>query len=504
LIQYAGTSTDDPSKPRAVRPVPPLEKACTEALQAQLYHDPTTYKDWESLKKCQERSITIWGRVGNGIFDTSSAHPNKRFKFTPRFKPQQGTQGAPVHKVNAVKKLEVDKAGRKVTPEAFAYRKRKGLCAYCENKGHRYTECPDLQNRQGEQFQLHAVTVQSHSEPEPEPVQDLADRMAQATVAVCAVCSVPDPAQNQARTADCGPAKVASPATDHIDASGIAVTRQTSTPHLNACSEPDLAVHRLAAAGMQAHMRPVLESEVMHTTDVVLADHRGETEVRYAPSGEQDHKNGHLRQATTGVDHDTPETPAQASDGTVVTHPSTDSRTVQNVPESSGNFISVHDERSDRMIHPEEFAYLERLAGCKFTVDCCANPDGDNALVNRYFSADNSFLETDQMGKEMLFINPPYEQIDAFVEHYLHLKTQNPSLGAVLLLPRWHATGWWQKVQNLEKLTVFRKGYRLFTQPAENGRRRCGPIPWPVHAFIDRPDRPAPRLFAVTETELLF
>jgi hypothetical protein len=486
-----------------------------EALQAQLYHDPTTYKDWESLKKCQERSITIWGRVGNSIFDNTSAHPNKRFKFTPRFRPQPSTQGPPAHKVNAVKKLEVDKAGRKVTPEAFAYRKRKGLCAYCENKGHRYTECPDLQNRQGEQLQLHVVAAQTEpepepeSEPEPEPetatksVLELADRMAQATVAVCAVRSDPDPAQHQARTANSGPAGVASPATDHTDASGMAVTRQTVTPDLIPCSEPDLAVHRLAAASLQTHMHHAPESEGMHTTDVVLADHRGEAEVRRAPSG-HDHENGHLRQATAGVEHKPPETPAEAADGADVTHSSAEFRSVQNVPESSGNFISVHDEKSDRMIHPEEFAYLERLAGCRFTVDCCANPDGDNALVNRYFSADNSFLDTDQMGKEMLFINPPYEQIDAFVEHYLHLKTQNPSLGAVLLLPRWHETNWWQKVQQLEKLTVFRKGYRLFTQPSENGRRRCGPIPWPVHAFIDRPDRPTPRLFAVTETELLF
>jgi hypothetical protein len=84
----------------------PRTQACAD-LQAQLYHDPATYKDWESPKKCQERSITIWGRVGNSIFDNTSAHPNKRLKFTPRFKPQQSTQGPPAHKLNAVKKLEV-------------------------------------------------------------------------------------------------------------------------------------------------------------------------------------------------------------------------------------------------------------------------------------------------------------------------------------------------------------------------------------------------------------
>ena len=60
-------------------------------------------------------------------------------------------------------------------------------------------------------------------------------------------------------------------------------------------------------------------------------------------------------------------------------------------PFTAGQFD--HSDQSDRMFHPEHFAQVQSLVSHPFTLDACANPDGENSLCERYCSTQNSFLK---------------------------------------------------------------------------------------------------------------
>ena len=91
-------------------------------------------------------------------------------------------------------------------------------------------------------------------------------------------------------------------------------------------------------------------------------------------------------------------------------------------------------------------------------------------------------------------MNPPYESIPAFLDHYRSLKDRHPGLSACFLLPAWQHRPWWKKAeQDWDKVTVWRKGSRLFDWPTPNGRSPTPRgTPWPVGLFYDPPRENSP------------
>ena len=93
--------------------------------------------------------------------------------------------------------------------------------------------------------------------------------------------------------------------------------------------------------------------------------------------------------------------------------------------------------RDDRCLRREWFERIQRQVGRTFTLDACANDSGDNALCARYCSPQQSFLERSLAG-EHVWINPPFSNIRAFIDHYLAEKRRHPqTTSGCLLVPDW-------------------------------------------------------------------
>jgi hypothetical protein len=94
---------------------------------------------------------------------------------------------------------------------------------------------------------------------------------------------------------------------------------------------------------------------------------------------------------------------------------------------------------SDRMLSPDIFRELQDLTSRQFTLDACCNDNGSNALVSKFCSKSNSFLETDVQG-EHVWLNPPFNQLREFISHYLQCKAKSPhTTSACILVPKWRA-----------------------------------------------------------------
>ena len=144
-------------------------------------------------------------------------------------------------------------------------------------------------------------------------------------------------------------------------------------------------------------------------------------------------------------------------------------------------------DRQDWMLKKEIFKELDAAYG-PFTVDACADPSGDNAHVPRFYHAKNSFLKADVSG-ETVWMNPPYANIQEFLDHYFKCKASAPaSTAGMFVLPKWTGAPWWPLVERMERVKEYGAGYFLFTAPAEKAggkRKSIGPAPWPVVVVRD-------------------
>ena len=74
------------------------------------------------------------------------------------------------------------------------------------------------------------------------------------------------------------------------------------------------------------------------------------------------------------------------------------------------------------------------LSGREFTHDAAANDNGDNALCTNFCSPSDSFMSKEHT--RHVWINAPFTQLTAFVQHYLHCKQLSPdSTSASILVP---------------------------------------------------------------------
>ena len=134
-------------------------------------------------------------------------------------------------------------------------------------------------------------------------------------------------------------------------------------------------------------------------------------------------------------------------------------------------------DNSDRMLHPEIFRELQTMLGWRFTLDAAANVDGSNTLVTKFCSkVSRSFFEEDLDG-HTLWMNPPFEDISRWLEHYSSQKHANPrSVRACVIVPSWYKYSLEGKhfLRGWKCLKFFGKGSELFSEPTE----KC---PWPEH-----------------------
>ena len=147
-------------------------------------------------------------------------------------------------------------------------------------------------------------------------------------------------------------------------------------------------------------------------------------------------------------------------------------------------------DRQDFMLEQSIFHELNERLG-PFTVDACADPDGNNSFCTTFYSKDNSFIESDLRG-ETIWCNPPFATAGKFIQHYKQQKQLDPSISACFVLPDDPSKPWWDLVQGFQRIQTWEAGQQLFTMPVRNGggvRRRHKPCPFPVVVLYDPPHR---------------
>ena len=141
----------------------------------------------------------------------------------------------------------------------------------------------------------------------------------------------------------------------------------------------------------------------------------------------------------------------------------------------------------DRQLKQPGFAEIQALSGRKFTLDAAALSDGSNAMCTDFCSPSDSFLDRTHTGH--LWINAPFSNLLAFVQHYLHCKQLAPAqTTACILIPGYLLKPLRSLLTGMRLLKRYSKGAQLFTAPDKNGQRKAMPgIHWPVYVYTDIP-----------------
>ena len=172
----------------------------------------------------------------------------------------------------------------------------------------------------------------------------------------------------------------------------------------------------------------------------------------------------------------------------------TNTTTGEPPPSESENARTTAD-TADRMLDPMVFKNIQSKIGKAFTIDACCNNAGTNRLVNRYCTPRDSFLDKD-VGGEVVWLNPPFNDMSRFIAHYKRCKAKRPyDTAACILVPAWQGPHT-HLLRGMQLVEEFPKGTRLFSAPTMGEHRRDMPgVPWPVRVYYDPP---APHLACAT------
>ena len=138
-------------------------------------------------------------------------------------------------------------------------------------------------------------------------------------------------------------------------------------------------------------------------------------------------------------------------------------------------------------ILPTVFAEVQALSGHSFTLDAAASDSGDNAHCTNFCSPSNSFMSSQHTGH--IWINAPFTQLTAFVQHYLHCRQLSPdSTSACILVPGYLLPILKPLLSSMRLLKRFTKGAAIFEQRARSGNAATSPgVQWPVYVYTDVP-----------------
>jgi hypothetical protein len=142
----------------------------------------------------------------------------------------------------------------------------------------------------------------------------------------------------------------------------------------------------------------------------------------------------------------------------------------------------------DRALLPAHFHMLQAKSGQNFTVDTCANENGDNALCDKFYSKADSFLQAD-ISTAHIWCNPPFIMLEDCLTHYRNQKQKHPqTLSGCFLMPSKSVTALAPLLQGMVLLHTFPKGTTLFQGPRPDGTRAVlPPCPFSVSVYWDRP-----------------
>ena len=102
-------------------------------------------------------------------------------------------------------------------------------------------------------------------------------------------------------------------------------------------------------------------------------------------------------------------------------------------------------DNNDWQLHRRIFLQLASSMG-PFDLDACSDDLGRNAHCSRFCSPSNSFFQEEIEGKR-IYMNPPYDNIAKFLEHFYVVKERAPATSGVFVLPEWTSAPWFAEVQ---------------------------------------------------------
>jgi len=131
------------------------------------------------------------------------------------------------------------------------------------------------------------------------------------------------------------------------------------------------------------------------------------------------------------------------------------------------------------------------MLGVQFTLDCACNESGSNALCPAFLSlTGQNYFETDLSG-ETNWINPPFSEIEKWVQHYIECKRSDPvNTSACFVIPKWASAVQLMQQSGFELVKEYPTDTVLFSAPNADGSRHVMPgIPWPVQVYYDAPEQ---------------
>ena len=154
----------------------------------------------------------------------------------------------------------------------------------------------------------------------------------------------------------------------------------------------------------------------------------------------------------------------------------------------------------NRSVCLSDFKSIESQSGDIFTLDACASNNGDNALCDKFYSPNNSFLDVTDLSNQHVWLNAPFHKIGEFLSHYLAVKAKTPdTTSACILVPQWPGANWGTLLQGMKKLISFPVGYPLFKLKKGNTQRSTPGINWPIDIYMD--DKYKPLVVHATHTD---
>ena len=140
-------------------------------------------------------------------------------------------------------------------------------------------------------------------------------------------------------------------------------------------------------------------------------------------------------------------------------------------------------DKSDWQILPKFFHKYNTQYG-PFSIDACADKQGRNAMVPRFWSIQDDCRKADWC-HENAWANPPFHIVQDMMEQFLACKRLFPNdTSAVMMVPAQKEQPWWRSVEKHFLLADYYPAYsEVFTgsplRPGE-ARRAVGPVPWPL------------------------
>ena len=248
---------------------------------------------------------------------------------------------------------------------------------------------------------------------------------------------------------------------------------------------------RVRMAEMAAPLKKVKDAEIKASLVLMMQTRAGRKKRKHSdpspvpslaqapsPTGAQDAAQDDLTPAPLDGKPSAADTTALAGSTTVTASPDSDNDTLPTPPAGQADPPAYPDvpwdDRQDRMLNPVVFLEVQSKVAVPFDLDAFARDDGTNALVSSYCSPSHSFYATDLSNKQMVWINAPFDEIEAAMAYYFQNK--GPSTGAVFLVPTAKASNppaWVRWTKQMQLLHEFPRGMRLFSGPnPDNGSQR--------------------------------